>query len=148
MTTSSISEIPLEKEEERFCSTCRFLIGVRHKPELAKEKWKCGHPKNHHRKVFDVVTGLEEQLLVLNFIHDLRAESAPENLCGIEGRWWEAYIEPDFYPKLGTPTIGGLEPQELEVFDADTLEKNRQAARELIENRRKQKLTGPDLDNL
>ncbi len=147
MTTSSISET-LEVEEKRYCCDCKFLVGVRYKPELAKERWKCGHEKNHHRKVFDVVTGLEEQLYILNFIHDLRAESAPVHLCGIEGRWWEKYIEPDYYHR--EPTIGGKEAVaiELEVFDAETLEKNRQAAREAIELRKKQKLTGQDFSNL
>lgn len=146
MTTSLTSETPIEVET-KYCCDCAHLIGVRYKPELAKERWKCGHQKNLHKKVFDVVTGLEEQLFILNFIHDLRAESAPESLCGIEGRWYKKYIEPEYHRE---PTIGGMAAVavELEVFDADTLEKNRQAARELIENRRKQKLTGPDLDNL
>lgn len=146
MTTSSISEIPQVKEEKKFCCDCKFLLGLRHRDDLVSD-WKCVHPNNLtvNKIELDLVLGVDK------YIREYREENIyklRETYCGKDGIWYEEYIEPDYSKR--EPTIGGKEAVaiELEVFDAETLEKNRQAAREAIELRKKQKLTGQDFSNL
>lgn len=141
MTTSTTSEIEL-----RFCSHCKYLLGVRYKTEQA-ENWSCVHPSNlvKNERRWNLVTGIQEYLREYHegSLFVLRSES---KYCGPEGKWYEEYQEPERYDvgKLNT-MLGGKEVKELieTPFSPEALEDIKKKAEANRERRRQEKLKGP-----
>lgn len=128
----------------RTCNKCKHLIGVRDRIERAN-LWECGNPKNVQEELVNLVTGIPYKILIVPYCKDQRynKDKIPETVCGPEGTWFEEYEEHKF-----DPTIGGLLPVELEVFDGATLTANRKKAEERIAKIQAKKLSKDDLSNL
>lgn len=129
------------------CNKCKHLIGVRDRTENW-EQWKCGHPKNIEKEETHLIIGVPIKMFIVPLCGDQRynphRDHLEENICGLEGKWFEEYEEHKF-----EPTIGGKEPVELEVFDEATLKANREKAAERVAAiKAKGKLSKDDLSNL
>lgn len=123
--------------EDRFCYTCKHLIGNRHNRdrEESVSNWKCGHEENIAERKLNLVTGIKRTVYV-------REDIATVRCTHCEGKWYELYEEPKRIQE--EPKIGGKEAKVIipteEVFAPADLQATKDAAAKRIEELKRKKL--------
>lgn len=92
-------------DEERYCQSCKNLVGKRWQSELA-ESWSCHAKENVVAIGRDLVTGSHTYNLRFTTCYDARSAADEAQGCGSTGAWWEIYQEPEReYPR--PKVVGG-----------------------------------------